>query len=177
MNLRPSILKWLGVLVASGLLWSKAPVKSEEAAQILSATLPQELTQMFPVGREFRGVVFPSYSEDTLSSVMTAGSILRVDERYMELTDLVITVYKDGKTADTTIKMDEAIYDLVSATLESRTPAAIEQEQFTMTGDVMTFETPTQISRLRGNVRLVVPDAGGFTPNFGFDGTKPNDSE
>ena len=32
----------------------------------------------------------------------------------------------------------------------------------------MVFDTRSQVSRLVGNVRVIVPDAGKLTPDFGF---------
>ncbi|MEM9018468.1 MAG: LPS export ABC transporter periplasmic protein LptC, partial [Verrucomicrobiota bacterium] len=58
--------------------------------------------------------------------------------------------------------------DLVIGELTSKTPARIEQPKFVMTGDKMIFDTRTQVSRLIGNVRVVVPDASGFAAGAGF---------
>lgn len=144
------------------------------ANQVMQSTLPPELTSMFPVGREFYGVAIPSYTEEKLKSVMRADTVVRINERFLDLTNLIVFIYNGKGEQETTIQMDKAVYDLNLGQLESKTPSKIEQEQFTMTGDVMTFESQSQVSHLRGNVRVVIPDASGFTPDFESRATKTN---
>ncbi len=145
-----------------------AEEEEEVAASILQNAVPDELTSIFPIGGTFKGVAIPSYEEETLQSVMRADTITRIDERFLDLTNLLITIYSGGEEGNTTIFMEEAAYDLVLGTLSSKTPARIEQPQFTMTGDVMTFDTRAQVSRLEGNVKVIVPDASALAPATGF---------
>lgn len=167
MSSSPSI--WIGALAFFVLVFPVAAENEEDSAtSILQNALPDELTSIFPVGRTFKGVAIPSYEEEKLQSVMRADTITRVDERYLDLTNLVITIYSNGEDGDTTIFMEEAAYDLVLATLRSKTPARIEQPQFTMTGEVLTFDTRAQVSRLVGNVKVIVPDASALAPTMGF---------
>ena len=145
----------------------KAPAE-EKAEGALRGALPAEVASLFPIGREFKGVALPSYEEDRLKSVMNADTIIRIDEQYLDLDNLVITIYNTDGEPETTIQMDEALYDIVIGELTSKTPARIDQPKFTMTGEKMTFDTRSQVSRLVGNVRVVVPDAGNLAPDFGF---------
>lgn len=140
----------------------------------VKSILPPELTEMFPIGREFKGVAIPSYEGERLSSVMRADTVMRVDEQFLDLTNLVISVYNAAGEPETIISMEEAAYDLFIGELRSKTEGKIDQPQFTMTGDTMIFETESQISRLVGNVVLVIPDAGTLGPAFGvpFGGSK-----
>lgn len=148
----------------------RAPARAEAAVR---SALPPELTDHMPVGRSFLGVAIPSYEGDELKSVMTADTVTRVDEQYLDLVNLVVHVYNAEGEAETTIAMDEAAYDLVAGELASKTPSTIEQARFIMTGDKMTFQTGSQVARLVGNVRLVVPDADQLAPDFGLPGAKP----
>lgn len=156
------------------------PAKTEEpqtaedsAAAVVTSALPAELTANFPIGHEFRGVSIPSYTNDALKSVMTADSVVRVDEQYLDLVNLVVHVYNNNGEPETTISMDEASYDLVIGELASKTPSRIEQPRFVMTGDKMTFQSGSQIARLIGNVKLVVSDISDLGPAFGRPGTSP----
>lgn len=142
----------------------------ELAGEVVKGALPAELTSSFPIGREFRGVSIPSYTNDALKSVMTADSVVRVDEQYLDLVNLIVHVYNAEGEPETTISMDEASYDLVIGELASKTPSRIEQPRFTMTGDKMTFESGSQFARMIGNVKLVVPDVGEIAPGFGMPG-------
>lgn len=142
-----------------------------EAEKAVRGALPPELTQYFPIGSTFTGVSIPSYEKDRLKSVLTSETVVRVDEKYLDLHHLVIFVYNSEGKPETSITMEEAAYDLVEGMLTSKTPSKIEQPRFTMTGDTMTFETATQVARLTGNVLVVVPDASSLAPDFGFPGS------
>jgi len=135
----------------------------DAASLAMQSAFPPKLQEMFPIGRVFKGVAIPSYTEENLKSVMHASSITRVDERYLDLFNLVLLVYNGGDEPETTISMDEAAYDMQTGELKSRTPSKIEQTKFTMTGDTMIFQQKTQVSRLEGNVKVVIPDADEFS--------------
>ncbi len=156
-------------LFAAGiLLLSVAAANEPVPASLMKSMLPPELTKLFPIGRVFKGVAIPSYTDDRLKSVMRAVTVVRVDEQFLDLTDLVISIYNDEGEPETYISMDEALFDLVSQQLISKTPAKIAQEKFTMTGDKMTFETQSRVSRMEGNVRVIIPDAKDFTSQMGI---------
>ncbi|MEM6917204.1 MAG: LPS export ABC transporter periplasmic protein LptC, partial [Verrucomicrobiota bacterium] len=137
-----------------------SPTPAEQANGFLQPAMSEQMTKLFPVGREFKGVSIPSYKNTRLESVLHAETIVRVDDRFLDLTNLVIEVYNGAEEAETKISMEKAAYDLTAGILKSKTPSKIEQPRFTMTGDEMTFYSNTQISELEGNVRVVVPDAG-----------------
>jgi hypothetical protein len=144
-----------------------------EAAAAVKSALPTELTQHFPIGREFKGVAIPSYEGDRLKSVMNADSVTRVNEQYLDLMNLVVHIYNSEGEPDTTISMEEAAYDLIAGELASKTPSKIEQPRFTMTGDKMIYQTESQVARMVGNVVVIVPDAKNMAPDFGFPGMAP----
>jgi len=141
---------------------------NHSAEKVLRSSLPPSLTQSFPIGRVFKGVAIPSYTGDRLQSVMRADSVVRVDEQFLDLVNLVIQVYNDAGVPETTVSMDEAAYDLVIGELASKTPSTIEQPRFTMTGEKIIFQTDSQVAHLVGNVRLIVPDAKKFAPSLGL---------
>lgn len=124
------------------------------------------MTQYFPVGRTFNGVKIPSYSNDELRSVMEAETVTRVDEVFLKLTKLVVTSYNSQGGVDSKVAMDKARYSLLTNQLVSETPAKVTHEKFVMTGDQMGYDTTREISTLKGNVTVVIPDAGDFTGSF-----------
>lgn len=152
---------------------NKGKRAQREAEAAVKSALPTELTQHFPIGREFKGVAIPSYDGDRLKSVMNADSVTRVDEQFLDLMNLVVHVYNSEGKPETTITMEEAAYDLVVGELASKTPSKIEQPRFTMTGDKMIYQTESQVARMVGNVVVIVPDAKDMAPDFGFPGTVP----
>ena len=141
-----------------------------QANRVMQAALPANLTNLFPIGREFKGVAIPTYDDIRLKSVMNADSIIRINDQFLDLTNLVILVYNGAGEPETTISMAEAAYDLTIGVLTSKTPSEIKQPRFTMTGDKMIFDSNTQVSVLEGNVRVVVPNAGKMIPQFGIPG-------
>ncbi|MDF1825582.1 MAG: LPS export ABC transporter periplasmic protein LptC [Verrucomicrobiales bacterium] len=181
MRFRPSILIPVTAVLLSAFIpeangEDEAPSPSAEAKAkgkanaVLQQALPAQLTALFPIGRPFKGVAIPSYDGTRLKSVMNADSIVRIDDQFLDLVNLVIQVYNGAGEPETTISMDEAAYDLTIGLLTSKTPAKIEQPRFTMTGDQMLFDSNTQVSELEGNVRVVVPNAGKMLPQFGLPG-------
>lgn len=140
----------------------------KKSRKSMTGALPKDITSAFPIGREFLDVSIPSYEKEVLKSVMKADSITRVDERFLDLINLIISVYNSEGEAETTIHMDEAAYDLTTQTLKSKTPAKIQQPQFTMSGNSLSFDTKTRFSRLEGDVKVVIPDVGKAFP---FPGT------
>ncbi|MDF1737528.1 MAG: LPS export ABC transporter periplasmic protein LptC [Verrucomicrobiales bacterium] len=156
------------LFAAAILLCGSATANEPAPGALVQSMLPPELTKLFPIGRVFKGVAIPSYTDDRLKSVMRAVTVVRVDEQYLDLTNLVISIYNDEGEPETYISMDEAVFDLVTQQLVSKTPSKIEQEKFTMTGDKMTFETQTRLSRMEGNVRVIISDAKDFTSQMGL---------
>ncbi len=156
---------------------SAGPDAPEQAGETVRSALPPELTDYFPVGRSFYGVVIPSYAGDLLKSVMTADTVTRIDERFLDLFNLEVKVYNAAGEHEATISMDEAAYDLVADELTSKTPATIEQPRFTMTGETLVHQNQTQVSHLVGDVLVVIPDARQISPTFGLPGERSKDAD
>ena len=159
----------IGIACFTGTFASFAQEDTSTIAEtVVNKALPAELAEMFPIGREFKGVSIPSYSEDELSSIMNAKIVKRIDEEFLDLTGLVVKVFSGSgeDRTETIIRMERAEYHLLNGELTSKTQAVIEQPQFTMTSDQMIFESHSEKSRMIGNVIVIVPDAGSFAPNF-----------
>lgn len=140
-----------------------------QAGELLKTALPPEIASLFPIGREFKGLAIPTYStDDHIKAVMRADSVIRVNEQFIDFLNLTVHVYNSRGEPETTITMPEAAYDIVIGELASKTASRIEQPRFTVTGDKMIFETRSQISRLVGNVKLVIPDVGQLAPDMGI---------
>ena len=174
--IRPALL----LILVAGITSVPKPGNAQDAVKVaageaVKSALPAELTAQFPIGREFKGLAIPSYTNDVLKSVMRADSVIRVDEQFLDLINLTVQAYNSAGEPETTISMDEASYDLVTGELASKTPSRIEQTRFTMTGDKMTYQTNSQVARLIGNVKLVVPDVGEISPGLGIPTGKPVD--
>jgi len=118
---------------------------------------PPAIGALFPIGREFSGVKIPSYSGDILNSVVTADTMVRVDDEHMEMNALVITLFGGPEEDDTLITTERGVYDLKSESLTSRSKAYITRDgQFDMVGDRMVFNGASQEGRLIGNVQMKI---------------------
>ena len=137
---------------------SKSSTAGEDAPEEpVASGAPPAIGNLFPVGREFRGVKIPSYSGDILNSVVLAKTMVRVDDEHLEMRDLEITLFaRTSEEQDTVITTDVGVYDLKSETLTSRSKAYIERDgEFIMTGDRMIFNGKTQEGRLIGTENKV----------------------
>ncbi|MCB1078756.1 MAG: LPS export ABC transporter periplasmic protein LptC, partial [Verrucomicrobiae bacterium] len=138
------------------------PKSSEEEPAPEEGGIPPELASLFPIGRVFQGVRIPSYSGDSLGSVIHSQFMKRADDEHLEMEMLEIVIYNAGEP-DTRILTDRAIFDTVAKTLRSTTPAKIVQSQFEMNGDRLIFDTNSRTGHLSGNVKTVIHDAENFS--------------
>lgn len=142
-----------------------APEKGATASPALEESapggIPPGMSALFPVGRVFQGVRIPSYSGDTLGSVIHSQFMKRADDEHLEMETLEIVVYQAGKAA-TRILTDRAIFDIATKTLRSTTSARIIQDQFEMKGDRLLFDSQSRIGHLSGHVKTVIQDPDAF---------------
>lgn len=135
---------------------SKEKEEEKNAQTAMRKALPQDMAEIFPIGRVFKGVAIPSYGDEDLESVMNSDIVKRISEDFVNFTNLVIIFYNSVGKPETSIQMDKAQYNLVTGILTSKSPANIEQEKFTMRGDQMTFEVDSHFTQLIGNVRMLI---------------------
>ena len=84
------------------------------------ATQPTvNLGKMLPKGRILRGVKLPSYAGDRLSSLMTAITMKRLDEKHLDMEELRITMYAKPGEKNTLISTERGIYDLETKEITS----------------------------------------------------------
>lgn len=147
---------------------------TENWSQANPGVIPKQMTEYFPVGRTFNGVKIPSYNGDRLNSVLVADTVTRIDDVFLSLTNLIVKSYDATGTVVSTVSMDRARYSLLSQEFVSETPAKVVHERFVMTGDQLGYNTAKDVSTMKGNVRVVIPNAKNFTGNFGMDALKGN---
>lgn len=112
--------------------------------------------KILPEGRVLRGVKLPSYTGDRLSSLMTAVTMKRLDEKHLDMEELRITMYAKPGEAETLISTERGIYDLEKEEITSDTRTLIAQEGvFDLEGDTMVFDANTQKGKMTGNVKML----------------------
>lgn len=139
---------------------SKAPPKTTEkkAALVEETKGPSvDIGKILPEGRSLRGVKLPSYTGDRLSSLMTAVTMKRLDEKHLDMADLRIIMYAKPGEENTLISTERGIYDLEKEEITSDTRTRIEQDGvFDLEGDSMIFDAVTQKGKMTGNVKMLL---------------------
>lgn len=142
---------------------SKKTEKTEKSSgeEVVAAKGPSvDIGKILPEGRSLRGVKLPSYTGDRLSSVMTALTMKRLDEKHLDMGDLRIKMYAKPGEKDTLISTERGIYDLEKEEITSDTRTRIEQEGvFDLEGDEMVFDAVTQKGKMTGNVKMLLYNA------------------
>lgn len=129
-----------------------------------------DIGKILPEGRSLKGVKFPSYAGDRLSSLMTAVTMKRLDEKHLDMEELRITMYAKPGEKDTLISTERGVYDLEKEEITSDKRTRIEQEGvFDLEGDDMIFDAVTQKGKMTGNVRMLLYQAD---QNLMLDGSK-----
>jgi lipopolysaccharide export system protein LptC len=99
----------------------------------------------------------PSYAGDRLSSLMTAITMKRLDDKHLDMEELRITMYAKPGEQNTLISTERGIYDLEKEEITSDTRTRIEQQGvFDMEGDMMVFDAITQKGKMTGNVKMLL---------------------
>lgn len=126
-----------------------------------------DIGRILPKGRSLRGVKLPSYSGDRLSSLMTATTMKRLDEKHLDMQDLRIIMYAKPGGKDTLISTDRGIYDIEKEEITSDTRTRIEQEGvFDLEGNDMIFDAVTQKGKMTGDVKMLLYSmADGLMPS------------
>lgn len=139
---------------------SKTDDKNSADAEGTGTGPSANIAKILPEGRTLKGVKLPSYTGDRLSSLMTADTMERLDEKHLGMDELQITMYAGAGEADTLISTDRGVYDLVKEEITSDTRTLIEQEGvFDLEGDSMIFDANTQKGRMTGNVKMLLYQA------------------
>jgi len=113
--------------------------------------------KILPQGRVLQGVKLPSYTGDRLSSLMTAVTMKRLDDKHLDMEKLHITMYAKPGEKDTLISTKRGIYNLEKKEIASDTRTRIEQEGvFDLEGDEMVFDANNQKGNMKGNVKMLL---------------------
>jgi hypothetical protein len=140
---------------------ASSKAKEEKVGEEAAARGPAvDIGKILPEGRSLKGVKFPSYAGDRLSSLMTAITMKRLDEKHLDMAELRITMYAKPGEKDTLISTERGIYDLEKEEITSDKRTRIEQEGvFDLEGDDMIFDAVTQKGKMTGNVRMLLYQA------------------
>lgn len=134
-------------------------------AAALAQTPPAESTngmaafgKMMPEGFVNRGVKVPSFDKGNPSSLLTAETVTRLDDRRLSAEQVVVEIY--GKTPAENLRVDlkTAIYDMEDQILRSGDRSRVSRTDFEMEGDSLVFDAVKSIGSMKGRVRTLIFD-------------------
>ena len=118
-----------------------------------------DIVNLMPLGYISRQVRLPLLAkEGNISSVLTAETLLRVDERHLQAGTARVIIFGSGGAGDLTVKMPSAVYDVRERTVRSGERCLVSRPDFEMEGDSLVFDTAASIGQFKGRVRTVIHD-------------------
>ncbi|NOX98504.1 MAG: hypothetical protein GXP30_02040 [Verrucomicrobia bacterium] len=140
--------------------------KASKSGEVKSGTEAEkvgpnvDIGKILPEGKILKGVKLPSYTGDRLSSLMTAVTMRRLDEKHLGMDEMRITMYAKPGEPNTLISTERGIYNLEREEITSDTRTLIEQDGvFDLEGDSMVFDANTQKGKMTGNVKMLLYNA------------------
>lgn len=113
-----------------------------------------------PIGQEIRGLVLPDIDmQGHLRSRFEAGTAKRLDAERIQFTGLKVTSFTPEDAVDLKIDLPESTFNVNSRMLVSQQRTTIVRKDFTISGDVMEFNTTDRKGTLTGNVKMVINDS------------------
>lgn len=165
----------LGVLAALFACLAPMPLPAQEpkpqAAEPVTPAEPEvaaissPLTtfgRQIPAMRPNRGVWIPSFANGTLSSLVEADVVTRVDDNRLEADNMKIKLYGADPKENVEIDLKSATYHMTHQILRSDERSKVSRMDFDLEGDSLIFDTITSQGRMTGNVRMTIHDARGF---------------
>lgn len=109
------------------------------------------------VGHEAKGLTLPNYDiNGNLLGRFEAATAARVDENHVRFTDLKITTYDEKQQPDFKVDMSDAMLDLETRVIESKTRTKVKRADFEIAGDALSFNTTTRLGALKGHVHMTI---------------------
>ncbi len=128
--------------------------KGPKASALPSDNIP------LPIGQEIKGLVLPDIDlQGHLRSRFEAGSAKRLDAERVQFKGLKVTSFTPEDTVDLKIDLPESTFNVNSRVLVSQQRTTIVRKDFTISGDVMEFNTTDRKGTLTGNVKMVINDS------------------
>jgi len=137
-----------------------------QAVQVASSDL-SSLNRLLPVGKTARKVTVPTVDEEgRLTSLVTMGSITRIDEDNFALEKVVLTSYdrSDGDAPDaaadqTVITLINARYHAPTRVLASDRQVTIRKPTLYMTGESLHYDSAAGRALIKGRAQALITDA------------------
>jgi hypothetical protein len=154
---------------------SAGPASAEPAenAVAVAASDLSSLDRLLPVGKTARKVTVPTVDEEgLLTSVVTMGSITRLDEDNFSLEKVVMTSYDEAASASSTAERSRTVIRLLSAryhaptrVLVSDEPVTIQKPTLFMSGDSLRYDSAAGRAVIKGNAKALIMETPRVEPD------------
>ncbi len=109
------------------------------------------------VGHAAKGLILPNYDlQGKILGRFEAATASRIDEDHVRFTDLDMTTYDVKEKVDFKVHMSDALLNLETRVIESKTRSTVKRDDFEIAGDNMSFDTLARLGKLDGNVHMTI---------------------
>ena len=148
--------KLLTLILSVAFLASVSAEESKDKKDEAAEGGLSSLSGILPKGKVHKGITYPIFENGKLSTVLIPKEMVRRDEEYLDIDDMLIELYSPAGEIDYTIKLLTALYHMPTEQLSSNDRTLIEGKSFTLEGDTMVYDTTKNICRMTGNIRMVI---------------------
>jgi hypothetical protein len=134
-----------------------APEPDAEPPQVPASALAAFGRQV-PALRPNLGVRIPSFANGTLSSMIEADSLTRLDDQRLFAENLAIELHGAQPKDKVDIDLISATFNMDTQILRSAERSKVRRADFELEGDSLIFDTATSQGRMTGNVRMTIFD-------------------
>ena len=139
----------------------KTPASEEkpaEQAEDGKTGQPSPLSIPFVEGYDSLGLKIPDFDpvSGSLKSWYSIGTLRRLDDKFVELRDSYLELYKSDGSKEVSMDLPKASLDRFTRKVESKVPVAIWSDDFHITGATMELDTVSKEARLGGPVHVLI---------------------
>jgi hypothetical protein len=119
---------------------------------------PSPLSIPFVEGYDSLGLKIPDFDpvSGSLKSWYSIGTLRRLDDKFVELRDSYLELYKSDGSKEVSMDLPKASLDRFTRKVESKVPVAIWSDDFHITGATMELDTVSKEARLGGPVHVLI---------------------
>lgn len=154
----PTTLSFLKSSFTLGLLAVTALALCQTDAPQAEEDTMSAFGKMIPQGFVNKNVKVPSFKEGKRSSLLTAGTLTRLDDTRLSAENVVVEIYGEDPAEDMRVDLITAIYNMQEKVLRSGERSRVSRADFEMEGDSMVFDTTNSIGSMKGRVRTLIFD-------------------
>lgn len=130
--------------------------------------------KMVPTGFVNRGVRIPSFSEGKKSSVLTAETLIRLDDDRLEAGKTQVEILAERPEENIRVELLTAIFNMTDQILRSGDRSRVSRADFQMDGDSMVFDSRSSVGLMKGNVHTIIFDTAALSGQSKGDSKSAN---